>query len=65
MTYMCVLVDNLKCNYQQININFNTNLPGVVVEPNNPVEGAGVVLVDPNRPPAAIFDIRDKFRYRY
>ena len=54
---MCVLVDNLKCNYQQININFNTNLPGVVVEPNNPVEGAGVVLVDPNRPPAAMFDI--------
>ena len=47
----------------QININFNTYIPGVVVEPNNPVEGAGVV--DPNRPPAAIFDIRDKFRYRY
>ena len=42
--------------YQQINYKlFNTYLPGVVVEPNNPVDGAGVAVVDPNRPPAAIY----------
>ena len=50
------LVDN------QSNIKFNTNLPGVAVEPNNPVEGAGVVVVDPKRPPAAYICIRKKFR---